>query len=230
MSQAPRILISAATAQSGIAANYERAICAAGGIPVVQYAPPLDLNFDGLLLTGGGDIDPSFYGQTPCGSGQSDPLRDSAELALTRACLDAQIPVLGICRGEQVLNVAMGGTMVQDLGERLNPFHQRHADGSDALHTIHAQHGSVLFELYGALFVTNSSHHQAVDNPGQGVAITAHSEGGVTEAIELPGRYALGVQFHPERMTGALQRPGCVDGGAVFRWFIDLCRKCSKLK
>lgn len=224
MSEKPRILISAATAKPDAAANYEAAVRAAGGEPIVRYAPAVDLGFDGLLLTGGGDIDPARFGQTNCGSNPPDPVRDESELALARAYLSAGMPILGICRGHQIINVALGGTLIQDLGEILNPFHRRPEGGDDPIHAICAAPGSVLHELYGPLFLTNSSHHQAVDALGEGLVVTARSEGGVAECIELPGRPVLGVQFHPERMTGEKSRPGCVDGGALFGWFIRQCR------
>lgn len=219
----PRILISAATSKPDAALNYENAIQAAGGDFVTRYCPQVDLSFDGLLLTGGGDIDPARYGQPDRGSLPPDPERDRTELALIKACLDAGKPVLGICRGCQVLNVALGGTLMQDLGEALNLFHRR--IDADKVHPVRAQEGSILHSLYGPLFHVNSAHHQAVDMPGKGLIVTARSESGVVEAIELPGRPVLGVQFHPERMTGLHTRPATVDGGAIFRWFMAQCSK-----
>ena len=214
----PRTLISAATAKPDAAVNYENAVRAAGGTPIVRYCPEVDLSFDGLVLTGGGDVAPHLYGQEDRGSLPPDPARDRAELALVKACLDAGKPILGICRGCQILNVALGGTLIQDLGEVLNPFHRRFE--ADKTHPIQASEGSVLHSLYGPLFHVNSAHHQAVDIPGRGAVITARSEAGVAEALELPGRPVLGVQFHPERMTGAHLRPDCVDGAAIFSWLL----------
>lgn len=219
----PRILISAATAKPDAAVNYENAVCAAGGIPVVQYCPAVDLSFDGLVLTGGGDVEPRLYGQEDRGSLPPDPTRDRAELALVRAYLAAGKPILGICRGCQILNVALGGTLIQDLGEALNPFHRRFE--TDKVHPIQASEGSVLHSLYGPLFHVNSAHHQAVDIPGAGAVITARSEAGVAEALDLPGCPVLGVQFHPERMTGAHLRPDCTDGAAIFNWLLAHCSK-----
>ena len=121
----PRILISAATAKPDAAVNYETAIRAAGGDFVTRCCPEVDLSFDGLLLTGGGDVAPARYGQEDHGCVLVDLERDRAELALIRAYLNAGKPILGICRGLQALNVALGGTLVQDLGETLNAFHRR---------------------------------------------------------------------------------------------------------
>ena len=219
----PRILISSATAKPDAAVNYENAVRAAGGIPVVQYCPEVDLSFDGLVLTGGGDVEPSYYGQEDRGCVLIDPDRDRTELALARAYLEAGKPILGICRGCQILNVALGGTLVQDLGEHLNLFHRRIT--ADKVHPIRADEGSLLHTLYGAAFPINSAHHQAVDAPGKGVIVTARSESGVAECIELPGKPVLGVQFHPERMTGALLRPDTVNGAAIFQWFLTQCGK-----
>ncbi len=217
----PHILISAATPKPEAALNYENAIRAAGGNFVTRYCPEVDLSFDGLLLTGGGDVEPWRYAQDDRGSLLLDPARDRAELALAQAYLAAGKPILGICRGMQVLNVALGGTLIQDLGEEGNCFHRRIE--ADKVHPVHAREGSLLHALYGTVFHVNSAHHQAADLPGSNVIITARSESGIAEALELPNKPVLGVQFHPERMTGAHLRPDTVDGGAIFRWFVDRC-------
>lgn len=218
----PHILISAATAKPDAALNYENAVRAAGGTFVTRYCPEVDLSFDGLLLTGGGDVEPARYGQEDRGSLLIDPERDRAELALVKAYWDAGKPILGICRGMQILNVALGGTLVQDLGEHLNPFHRR--IDADKVHPVASQAGSILHSLYGSLFSVNSAHHQAADRPGDGAVIAARSEAGVAEALEVPGKAVLGVQFHPERMTGSHLRPDTVDGAAIFQWFIEQCK------
>lgn len=219
----PYILISAATPKPDAALNYENAVRAAGGNFITRYCSGMDLSFDGLLLTGGGDVAPARYGQEDLGSLLIDLERDQTELTLARAYLAAGKPVLGICRGMQVLNVALGGTLIQDLGHVLNPFHRR--IDADKVHPIAAQEGSILHALYGPLFSINSAHHQAADTPGDGVIVTARSEAGVAEALEVPGKPVLGVQFHPERMTGTHLRPDTVDGGAIFRWFLDQCKR-----
>lgn len=220
----PRILICASTPQLDTAVHYENAVRAAGGEPVTRYCPQADLSFDGLLLTGGGDIDPCRYGRENAGSLESDTDRDRTEFALCQAYLEAGKPILGICRGHQVLNVALGGTLLQDLGEFLNRFHRRTGGSGDKVHTIRANAGSLLHTFYGEMFGVNSSHHQAIEDLGRGLIVTARSETGIVESIELPGKPVLGVQFHPERMTGQHLRPDCVDGGAIFRWLIEQCR------
>lgn len=220
----PHILISAAMDSPTAAKNYEAAVCAAGGTFETRYCPEIDLSFDGLLLTGGGDIESSHYGRANEGSMPPDSERDRTELALCKAYLEAGKPILGVCRGHQVINVTLGGTMIQDLGELLNRFHRR-VGPTDKAHTIWAKEGGILHSLYGPQFGVNSAHHQAVEDPGQGLVVTARSEAGIVESMELPGRPVLGVQFHPERMTGSFLRADCVDGAAIFRWFIGQCRE-----
>ena len=213
----PRILLSASTPSAD---TYEDAVRAAGGVPFTRQCPGAEGDFDGLILCGGGDLDPALYGQEDRGSQPPDRARDRAELALVRAFLTSGRPILGICRGVQVLNVALGGTLIQDLGP-LDPFHVW--EEGDKVHPVAARPGSLLSALYGPLFPVNSAHHQAVDRPGEGLVITARSEGGVAEALELPGRPVLGVQFHPERMTAARRRPDTVDGAPIFRWLMEQC-------
>lgn len=219
----PRILISAVSPQADAAFNYENALRAAGGAFTTRYCPDVDLSFDGLLLTGGGDIDPPLYGQESRGSLPPDHDRDRAELALAQAWLQAGKPILGICRGMQLLNVALGGTLIQDLGPSGNLLHRWIT--RDKVHPVCTRKGSVLHALYGPVFRVNSAHHQAVAHPGAGAIITAHGPDATAEALELPGRPVLGVQFHPERMTGAHLRADTVDGRAVFQWFLAQCSK-----
>ena len=175
----------------------------------------------GLLLCGGGDLDPVLYGQPDQGSQPPDPARDQAELELFRAFYQAGRPILGVCRGMQIINVALGGTLLQDLGDVRRPSHTH--PQADQVHPVRAQPGSLLHTLYGPRFSVNSSHHQAVDCPAPGLVLTLRAVDGVPEAIEHPSLPILGVQFHPERMSGPLLRPDTVDGAPIFRWFLALC-------
>lgn len=200
--------------------NYCAAIRGAGGEPVAGYCPVPDLRCDGLLLCGGGDLDPALYGQESRGSQPPDRVRDQAELALFQAFYEAGKPILGICRGIQLINVALGGTLIQDLTPELRSFH---TGKMDTVHSIRAVENSILHRLYGPLFPVNSSHHQAVDRLGRGLRATAWAEGGFPEAIELSGRPILGVQFHPERMSFGRRRLDTVDGAAIFTWFLGAC-------
>jgi len=216
----PNILISTG---GGNAVNYLAAIEAAGGTGEARYLPAPDLcYYDGLVLAGGADMDPALFGQENRGSRGIDRARDNAELALLDAFLGAGKPVLAICRGHQVANVWLGGDLLQDLGPELVPFH-REGEG-DQVHLIRAEKGSLLCRLYGPVFPVNSNHHQGLGRLGRGLTATARSEGGVIEAVEHDGLPLISVQFHPERMTGALSRPDTVDGGKIFRAFVGLCQ------
>lgn len=200
--------------------NYCAALRASGAVPVPGYCPAPDLSCAGLVLCGGGDIECTLFGQTDQGSGPPDRARDRAELDLFRAFYRAGKPILGICRGMQLINVALGGGLIQDLPQKF--FHT--SDRGDLVHPIAALEGSLLHRLYGPLFPVNSAHHQAVDTLGEGLRAVAWTEGGVVEALDLPGYPLLGVQFHPERMSFGKGRPDAVDGAAIFSWFLDACR------
>jgi putative glutamine amidotransferase len=163
----------------------------------------LDL-IDGLILAGGNDIDPRAYGATPHPeTNNTVPARDQAELALTRRAVERDLPVLGICRGMQLLNVALGGTLLQHLPDEVG--HGRHRinpgsfDGSE--HDVRLQPESRAALAAGEeVHSTKSHHHQAIDRPGNGLAITGASTlDDLPEAIEAPDKqFVLGVQWHPE--------------------------------
>lgn len=215
----PRIQLSA---PEGGAGSYIDAARSAGSEPVPGYCPAPDLSCDGLLLCGGGDIACEWFSQPDRGSNPPDLARDRAEFALFRAFYRAGRPILGVCRGMQIINVALGGTLIQDLPRPLRAFHAW--DRGDKVHPVSSRKGSLLHRLYGPLFPVNSAHHQGVDRLGEGLRAAAWSEGGVVEAVDLPGYPLLGVQFHPERMSYANRRPDTVDGEAVFSWFLSVCR------
>ena len=185
--------------------NYMAAVSAAGGEPVAAYCPEPDLTCDGLLLCGGGDIECTLYGQEDQGSQPPDRDRDRAETALFRAFHGAGKPILGICRGMQMINIMLGGTMIQDMPAQQQIFHAG-SDG-DRIHPARVLEGSPL------------------DQIGQGLRIIAWSESGVPEALDLPGYPLLGVQFHPERMTGSFLRPDTADGAPIFQWLVSACQK-----
>lgn len=202
--------------------NYERAIAAVGGIPVSGYCPAVDTSYDGLLLCGGSDVDPSCFGQANQGSEGIDHDRDSAELALIKAYMALGKPILAICRGHQILNVALGGTLIQDLPADLRLFHRRE-ETADKVHAVRAEESSFFGRTYGSLFHVNSAHHQAVDRLGEGLRPVLWSEGGVVEAMEYKTLPILCTQFHPERMSFENRRADTVDGAPVFQWFIKQC-------
>ena len=192
--------------------SYVDAVQRAGGLAVLlppdpqlvqEPAQALEL-IDGLLLAGGADIDPASYGQPAHAETQDTvPERDAFEIALTRAAIERDLPVLGICRGMQLINVALGGTLTQHLPEHLG--HQEHRrvlgsfDGSD--HDVDVADGTLAMRVIGsARHGTKSHHHQGVDRVGDGLRISATSPfDGLIEAVELPQRaFVLGVQWHPE--------------------------------
>jgi putative glutamine amidotransferase len=160
---------------------------------------------DALVLSGGTDIDPVFYNgplHYPKAPEQWNRDRDVFELSLLQSAINQSKPVLGICRGMQLINVAFHGTLVQNLGVELNKIHE---GNPDKLHNVNIEDGSLLHEIAGAKKTeVNSAHHQAIDRPGEELAITARSDEGVAEAVEwkdATGKpFLLAIQWHPERM------------------------------
>ena len=217
----PRILVSA-YADRVKNQNYIRAIEAAGGEAVCRYAPAVDIGFDGLLLCGGGDVAPLYYGEEPCGAQAPDIVRDEAELALTRAYIEYGKPVFGICRGAQVINVALGGSLWQ---------HIRHAtshteEDRDLTHAVQTQENSLLWDLYDRAFQVNSRHHQALRLPGCGVVPTAWAQDGTIEGFEHERLPVFGVQWHPERILNG--ENGCAPGLPLLRYFLCLCQEAGE--
>ena len=211
----PRILI--AGVEEGHP-EYAEAVKKAGGDPVWGFEMTGD--FDGLLLSGGCDVNPKRYGEEPNGAGAPDDVRDEKEIALIRSFSSQGKPIFGICRGCQIMNVAFGGSLVQDLPAV--PAH-RTVDGVKARHEVKAEPGSVFCSLYGERSVSNSFHHEAVKRVADGFAVTARSvPDGVVEAIECPGKPWFAVQYHPERMCGG--DPDYSDGSKLFAYFISLCK------
>ena len=178
------------------------------------------LTCDGLLLPGGGDMDPKFYGQEHIPAcGEPNLLRDAAEPLLLRAFLAADKPVLGICRGIQVLNAVLGGDLYQDI----KPFeHLPHNDHWTKVHTVTVRRGTLLSRILGQdTVLVNSQHHQAVDRVAPGFTLAALSEDGIVEAIEKPdARFCLGVQWHPEWLSDA---DPAMQG--LFDAFVNACSK-----
>ena len=178
------------------------------------------LTCDGLLLPGGGDMDPKFYGQARIPAcGEPNLLRDAAEPLLLRAFLAADKPVLGICRGIQVMNAVLGGDLYQDI----KPFeHLPHNDHWAKVHTVTVRRGTLLSRILGQdTVLVNSQHHQAVDQVAPGFTLAALSEDGIVEAIEKPdARFCLGVQWHPEWLSDA---DPAMQG--LFDAFVNACSK-----
>ena len=214
----PRILLSAYQNEADNL-PYIQAIEAAGGEAICLYAPPADISFDGLLLCGGPDIDPQHYHERSAGATAPDPVRDAAELALARTYIEYGKPILGICRGAQLLNVALGGSPWQHL---LHTDAHRAAVG-DITHRVTAMTDSLLWDLYDADFLVNSSHHQAVRGLGCGILPIAWAPDGTVEGFEHERLPLLGVQWHPERIVYG--EDGCAPGLPLLRYFLCLCRE-----
>ncbi len=204
------------------ALRYCEAITLAGGIPHPVYCPTPDLaeQYDGLLLTGGGDIHPDFFAVGDLGVSLGlDRERDRAELALTHAFLRAKKPILAICRGAQLLNVALGGSLYQEIAPALLPTHR--AIRGRTAHPVITEPGSFLAELYGTSCRVNSLHHQGIARLGQGVLPCQWAEDGLVEGFSVASHPAWGVQWHPELLCSPKYRPaGVVDGNPLFRWWI----------
>lgn len=244
MSVAPLIGLPADTMESdgriknGVSATYVRAVAGAGGLPVsvpflldVEQLRALYERLDGLLLCGGGDVDPSHYGAEDRGlCSYLDAPRDVLELRLTRWALAENKPLLAICRGTQILNVAAGGSLVQDIASEV-PDTLSHSweDGRprDVVHhSVTVQGDSLLAEALaldgaGGQVGVNSMHHQAIARVGEGLHVVARAEDGIVEAIEADhsGSFLLGVQWHPEELVDDHRSMR-----QLFAHFVQACR------
>lgn len=190
--------------------EFPSAITAAGGIAVeIPYESghaDLVARLDGVLITGGQDVHPERWGGDPaCAVGPVDTARDDHEAALIRAALDSNVPLLGVCRGMQLINVVLGGTLVPDLDKSCIDHTANGHETSDRVHTVRTAPDSLAHSLFGAEVAVNSLHHQAVAHPGRGVVVTGRAADGTPEIIELPGSAVLGVQWHPEWLPGVEQ-------------------------
>jgi putative glutamine amidotransferase len=197
--------------------EYPKVIEKAGGLPVqlTRNTDPVAIvqRLDGLVMTGGADPDPDLYGEEPHPElGSVERGRDDWELALIRAALDARIPMLCVCRGAQLLNIALGGTLVQHLD---SPEHAGwDKPRIERCHTVRVASGSRAAQLYGPEVPTNSLHHQAVGRLGQGVVVTGTAEDGVVEAFEVTGRpEVFAVQWHPEMLSDVID--------PAFVWLVE---------
>lgn len=185
-------------------ADYATSVQSAGALamhlPLDGDARALVDRLDGLVLVGGDDVDPRRYGQAPGPfTTLVNPRGDQFEIDLVAAALDKSIPVLGICRGQQILNVALGGTLEQHLELGKGESHGSYAyPRAHRVHDVEFTDGSTHATVYGTRTRVNSFHHQAVDRLGDGVTVVGHSPDGVPEAIEVAGTSAIGVQWHPE--------------------------------
>lgn len=217
-------------------AAYLRAVQEAGGVPVL-LPPQLDTDartelwsrVAGLVLTGGGDIDPGRFGETAHAAlSDVSPARDELELALVDSALGARVPLFAICRGVQVLNVALGGTLWQDIPSDLPTalVHTQKEPRHQPSHPVSATRQTRLADVLGAHEVrVNSMHHQAIRTLGRGLRDVAHAPDGVVEALELPAAPALvlGVQWHPEELA-----PHDPAAANLFRALVDAAARRAR--
>ena len=215
---------------------YLEAVETAGGIPLVlphtadkAVAEAACALCDGFLFSGGPDVDPKLFGESPWYAlGPTSPVRDVTDPLIFRCAYGSGKPILAICRGIQLVNVCMGGTLYQDLGSQFPRqgtelfTHQQHAPRWQKTHPVTAEAGSVVAKAYGGeKFDVNSFHHQAVKTPAPGLRITAVSDDGVIEGLEAEDYgFLVTVQWHPEVMA-----PQCEGSRALFRAFVDTCKK-----
>jgi putative glutamine amidotransferase len=201
----PGILLHAFT--DAYYAVYPAAVGRAGGQPVQlpRENDPAAIvgRLDALVLAGGQDVDPRLYGRQPtAASTRLDPVRDRFELELALAAIERDVPLVGICRGAQLLNVALGGTLIDDLAGEQQIEHAVVLYPPDArVHEVRLSDGSLLREIYGESVSVNSFHRQGIGGLGAGVRATGLAPDGVIEGIEVAGARAVGVQWHPEMLS-----------------------------
>lgn len=241
---APLVAVTAATAfdsrgfeRASLNLSYLRAIETSGALPLV-LTPGMDrarleaalARCSGLVLSGGGDVDPVRYGGGPHETliGVA-PSRDELEWAALEAAEALDLPVLAICRGMQVLNVALGGSLVQDIPSQVEGAvaHSVQEPRHGPAHPVEVDGASRLADIAGTMrFEVNSRHHQAIDRLGAGLVVTGRSPDGIIEAVELAGeRFVVGVQWHPEDMAG---HPGIGESAdRLFAAFAEAARRRS---
>lgn len=213
-------------------AVYFEAVQRAGGIPVLLPPQPVDAEIvgrvldgiDGLIVTGGADVDPARYGQDAAPETDKPHLeRDAWEDALLTAAIERELPFLGICRGMQVLNINRGGSLHQHLPDVVGDDRFRIGKGEFATNEVVVEPGSELDALVGAKLPVKSYHHQAVDSVGDGLRVTARTDDGIVQAVELEGvPFGLAVQWHPEE--------DAAEDARLFAGLVDAAREYAGAK
>jgi len=195
--------------------DYAEGILAAGGMPVflpLGIEPKEIINhLDGILMSGGADIAPDLYGADPDpGLGAVEPIRDQFELDLLDVAYEREMPIAGICRGLQILNVSAGGSLFQDIP----PHAVRNEPPTTRVHEVTIEKGSALEELYGSKAQVNSLHHQSIDRVGKEFVVTARSSDAGVEGIEHESLPIIAVQWHPEMLDTR-------DSDPLFKWLVN---------
>lgn len=212
---------------------YVEAIVKSGGIPLCI---PIDFDeiietIDGLMLTGGYDVDPKFFGQKPHPKlGVVTEKRDVVEMQLVQKCLEKNIPILGICRGLQLLNVYFGGTLYQDIDDQFktNICHKQTEERTKATHEVKIKKESHLFSIVGKeSFLVNSLHHQGIQQVGKSLKAVAKATDGIIEGIELENYpFCIAVQWHPEELAKIEDAPS----KKLFEAFIEKAKEYNSKK
>lgn len=186
--------------------EYPAAVARAGGIPVelTRDAPIAEClaRLDGVVISGGADVDPSAYGAEPHPNlGRSEPERDTWELDVIAEALRTDLPLLGICRGAQLLQVHLGGRLIQHVGRNEGDGHPRFDEPRNvACHNVRFAPGTLAHRLYGDEYAVNSLHHQVLAEPAAELVVSGVAPDGAIEAVEMPGRRVFAVQWHPEML------------------------------
>ena len=234
-SKLPLIGISGTHASGGgtqVNATYIESVLRAGGVPVVlpindhpDVIKKMVASIDALIMTGGEDIDPlKYFGEEAIpGQGEIDPERDAFDIAIIKAAMERGIPLLGICRGHQLINVACGGTLYQDMPSQIRTGllkHRQQAPSWYGTHQVTLESNSILAKILGkTTIVTNTFHHQAVKDVAPGFVVTGRTSDGVVETMEMKGNpRVFSVQFHPEAPTSR----GLDDFFPIFTYLIGL--------
>lgn len=202
--------------------NYVDILKYLGAEPVVTLHPESVYSFDGLLLPGGGDICPSYFDQPVIDTRTADPELNRLQFHVLYQFFHTHKPILGICKGMQLINVFFGGDIRQHLEK--DGLHQW--NGKDQWHGTVSEKSSILYKLYGPKYNVNSAHHQSIHNVGQDLTVIQHSTDGIPEGISHEFLPILGVQWHPERMCFSHKKSDAVSGTAVFRWFLNPSSVC----
>jgi putative glutamine amidotransferase len=183
-------------------------------VEAAEAAQSVAERLDALVLVGGADVDPSCYGgERSDKTIQTHPWRDENELRLLECFLQARKPVLGVCRGAQILNTFYGGTLFQHLPDVIGSSAHQPGPGEFGEVKVHSEHDSRVYRIIGDSFGVLCSHHQAIDRLGSGLVVTARSDDGVVEAVELDSGFVVGVQWHPEQSGDA----------RLFRALVEAC-------
>ena len=214
--------------------NFVNAILKAGGVPILSAHGDADTYAriaDGVMFTGGSDINPVHYGEKPYKEGLSYiDERDEMEIAICKSFYKLKKPMLGVCRGIQTINVALGGTIVQDIPTMVElSAHKQSLFPDKSAHYVRSSEGSAMRKLFGEEFIVNTHHHQSVRDCAPGFRATAVTDEGVIEAIEHESLPIIGTQWHPERMIGE-ENFEMENMMPLFEYFVELCRKQAEGK